>query len=220
MTSFGKLYTHIPNPRAFKILAAARLNNLTIEFPPYEHFVTNKTDEFLAKFPTGKAPAFEGSDGTYLVESDAIAQYVAQSGPRAGQLLGRDALTAAKIRQWICFFDGEVNSTALDLLRWRFGVTPFDEATETKALAQLTYGLSVLEKHLNTDSFLAGEELTLAHLTGAGVLSWAFQHIIDEPMRKQYPNVVAWYLKIIQNEEVKEVFGEPDFIKKRRDGPE
>jgi elongation factor 1-gamma len=37
--------------------------------------VDNKELEFLAKFPHGKIPAFEGSDGFKLFESAAIARY-------------------------------------------------------------------------------------------------------------------------------------------------
>lgn len=41
----------------------------------YTHRETNKTPEFLAKFPHGKVPAFEGKDGFTLVEGVAIARY-------------------------------------------------------------------------------------------------------------------------------------------------
>ncbi|KAF9779407.1 mitogen-activated serine/threonine-protein kinase fus3 [Fusarium sp. DS 682] len=200
------------------ILAAAKLNNLNIEIPVYEHNVTNKSSEFLAKFPAGKVPAFEGIDGFCLVESDAIAQYVAQSGPRAQQLLGHDAATSAKIRQWISFFAEEIYATVLELVMWRIGMVSFDEATEAKALSQLDYGLRVLEKQLTAGSMLVGNALTLADLTGASSVLWAFMHVVDEPMRTQYPNVVSWYLKTITNEEVKDVFGEPNFVTKRRIG--
>jgi elongation factor 1-gamma len=37
--------------------------------------VTNKSPEFLAKFPFGKIPAFESADGFRLFEGDAIARY-------------------------------------------------------------------------------------------------------------------------------------------------
>jgi elongation factor 1-gamma len=37
--------------------------------------VDNKKPEFLAKFPHGKIPAFEGSDGFKLFEGAAIARY-------------------------------------------------------------------------------------------------------------------------------------------------
>ncbi|KAF5652727.1 eEF-1B gamma subunit [Fusarium sp. NRRL 25303] len=218
MTSFGTLYTYMPNARVFKILAAAKLNNLTIEIPAYQHGVTNKSAEFLSRFPTGKVPAFESPEGFCLAESDAIAQYVAQSGPQASQLLGQDAMSSAKIRQWISFFAEEIYPTVLNLVMWRVGLGAFDETTESKALAQLVYGLSVLEKHLNPGTLLVGDKLTLADLTGASTLLWAFMHIVDEPMRQQYPNVVTWYLKVVQDEEVEEIFGKPNFIEKRRLG--
>ena len=41
----------------------------------YVHFEDNKKPEFLAKFPHGKIPAFEGSDGFKLFEGSAIARY-------------------------------------------------------------------------------------------------------------------------------------------------
>jgi elongation factor 1-gamma len=44
--------------------------------------VTNKSPEFLAKFPLGKIPAFEGADGFKLYEGDAIANYGESSKPR------------------------------------------------------------------------------------------------------------------------------------------
>ena len=41
----------------------------------YVHFEDNKKPEFLAKFPHGKIPAFEGADGFKLTETPAIARY-------------------------------------------------------------------------------------------------------------------------------------------------
>ena len=41
----------------------------------YVHLEDNKKPEFLAKFPHGKIPAFEGSDGFKLFEGSAIARY-------------------------------------------------------------------------------------------------------------------------------------------------
>ena len=41
----------------------------------YVHFQDNKKPEFLAKFPHGKIPTFEGKDGFLLSESYAIARY-------------------------------------------------------------------------------------------------------------------------------------------------
>ena len=55
---------------------------------------TNKSPEFLKKFPLGKVPAFEGSDGVLLTESNAIAYYVANDELRGGS----DAAARAQVR--------------------------------------------------------------------------------------------------------------------------
>ena len=57
---------------------------------------TNKTPEFLKKFPLGKVPAFEGSDGVLLTESNAIAYYVANDELRGGS----DAAARAQVSRY------------------------------------------------------------------------------------------------------------------------
>lgn len=64
------------------------MNGLEIDIPPFVMRETNRTPDFLSKFPLGKVPAFEGADGFCLTESVAIATYLAKSGPKADQLLG------------------------------------------------------------------------------------------------------------------------------------
>merc|ERR1712080_715572 len=58
---------------------------------------TNKSPDFLKKFPLGKVPAFEGSDGVLLTESNAIAYYVANEELRGGS----DAAARAQVVQWM-----------------------------------------------------------------------------------------------------------------------
>jgi len=61
---------------------------------------TNKTPEYLAKFPLGKIPTFEGSDGFNLSEGNAIAYYLADIAPAAvrDQLIGSTPHQRAKSR--------------------------------------------------------------------------------------------------------------------------
>ena len=59
-----------------QIKAAVAFAGLKVDVPAqYELFVDNKKPEFLAKFPHGKIPAFEGADGFKLTETPAIARY-------------------------------------------------------------------------------------------------------------------------------------------------
>merc|ERR1712025_1100068 len=81
----GTLYTYPDNFRAFKALIAAKYSGAQLTVA--KDFVfgeTNKKPEFLKKFPLGKVPAFEGSDGVLLTESNAIAYYVANDELRGG----------------------------------------------------------------------------------------------------------------------------------------
>lgn len=48
---------------------------LELEEPEYKHYEDNKKPEFLAKFPHGKIPALECSNGLNLTEGAAIARY-------------------------------------------------------------------------------------------------------------------------------------------------
>ena len=63
-------------PRSVQIKAVAAVAGLTLDEPSgYVHYTSNKTPEFLAKFASGKVPAFEAKDGFTLFEGNAIARY-------------------------------------------------------------------------------------------------------------------------------------------------
>lgn len=185
--------------------------------PDFVMAKTNRTPEFLAKFPFGKVPAFEGADGTTLFESDAITQYIAESGPASAQLLGSTPLQRALIRQWIIFADGEVIGPVVSLILWRLKLGEYDEKTETSSLQKLERSLNLLESHLKGRTWFATEDkLSLADITMASALCWGFQFVIDEEMRKSYPNTVAWYERTVDSDGVKQAFGEKNFIDKRQ----
>ena len=100
------LYKYPDNFRAQKALIAAKYSEAQLTVA--KDFVfgeTNKTPDFLKKFPLGKVPAFEGSDETILTKSNAIAYHVANDELRGGS----DAAARAQIVQWMCMADNEIN---------------------------------------------------------------------------------------------------------------
>lgn len=246
MAPFGTIYSYPNNPRVLKVQhnpsirlkekpiaewnkqtqAAANLNNLEITHAPFEMGKSNKSPSFLAKFPHGKVPAFETPDGKVrIIESDAITQYVAESGPASAQLLGRDAVERAMIRQWIVFAEGEVMSSVVRLAMWRVGLRGYDENMETAGMASLERAMGFLETHLinrekEGKKWLATEEkLSLADISVASALIWGFSMIIDAEMRPRFPTVLAWYDTTLASEGVKQAFGEKKFIEKRKAPP-
>ncbi|KAJ5578801.1 uncharacterized protein N7459_007765 [Penicillium hispanicum] len=218
MAPFGTIYTYMPSPRVSKAQAAANINGLELAiYPDFAMGKTNRSEEFLAKFPLGKVPAFEGADGTTLFESDAIAQYIAESGPAAAQLLGATPAERAKIRQWIAYAQCEVLDYVTQLALWRLKVVPYNEATETSSLARLERSLGCLETHLKGRTwFTDGEKITMADITVASALLWGFAMVIDAEMRQKYPVTVAWYERVIEVDGVKQAFGEKKFVEKRQ----
>jgi elongation factor 1-gamma len=110
-TPFAILHTPptFIHARVTKILAAAYLNDLTIVIPEdFAYGVTNKSPEFLAKFPMGKIPALETASGFLLAEGSAIAYYLADSGPKREQLLGKTPEERALVQMWCGLADSEI----------------------------------------------------------------------------------------------------------------
>jgi elongation factor 1-gamma len=179
---------------------------------------TNKSPEFLDYFPLGQVPAFKSKSGLTLFESDAIAQYIALSGPASKQLLGVNAEESAIIRQWIGFADHSIFAPLQNMILWRYGMTAYDEKLEAASLATLKTSLLVLEKRLKCRQYLATDILDLADLSVAAALYWGFSQVIDKKMRERYPLIVGWYLRVTEQEKVKAAFGETVFIEVRKSG--
>ncbi|KAK7942434.1 translation elongation factor eEF-1B gamma subunit [Apiospora aurea] len=238
MAPFGTLYTLSDrvHPRTRKILGAAALNGLELEIPAnFEARVTNKTPEFLAKFPLGQIPSFEGrssassgagSDGPFfLAESSAIAQYVADSGPRHEQLLGRDAATRAWNQQWILFNDLQFEATAKDLAAWRLGMESYCAEREARAEKDLRRWLERYEGHLKRGDGRAwfvnagAEGPSLADLVVGGTVLLLYSTYMDAGMREEYPHVLVFYERLRGIPELTELYTAP-LLEKRKEPEE
>ncbi|TEY63391.1 hypothetical protein BOTCAL_0155g00130 [Botryotinia calthae] len=134
MSSLRTVYSYPNNPRTMKIQATAAFNHKTIDlFPDFVMFQTNRTSECLADFPLGRVPAFRDATSSFhLFESDAVAQYAAESGPAANQLLGSNVKERATIRQWISFANNEVLEPVTTLILWRYGLGAFEKKQRMK----------------------------------------------------------------------------------------
>ena len=204
-------------PRQAQALAA--MNGHTIEFATdFQMGVTNRTPEFLSKFPLGKVPAFESADGDlHLTEGQAIARYAAESGPRAAQLVGGDAKTRAIIEQWSCFAEQELAGNLLPpLLMCVFKMAPWDEARYNQCVANFERAAKRVELALQGGRrFLVGEEITMADVMVVGVLQVAARFVMDKEMIQGLKEVERYVREIMEVKEVKEAFGAPEFCEKR-----
>jgi len=200
----GKLYTYPENFRAQKALIAAKYSGAQLTVA--DDFVfgeTNKTPQFLAKFPLGKVPAFEGSDGTLLTESNAIAYYVANDELRGGS----DAVARAQVLQWMCMADQEILPAACTWVFPTLGIMQFNKVATDRAKEDIKAALKTLNDHLLTRTFLVGERVSLADITVACTLLSLYKQVLDPAFRKPFPNVNRWFTTTVNQPNAKAVLG-------------
>ncbi|KIM54531.1 hypothetical protein SCLCIDRAFT_136701 [Scleroderma citrinum Foug A] len=201
MAPIGTLYGHPRQPQTKAIMSAAAISGLEIELPPFEFGVTNKSPEFVHKFPLAKIPAFEDNEGFRLIEGTAIARYVSSLVPAAG-LLGRNAKETALVDQWVHFAETEIQIPA--------GIIYGGIVRE-----RVVRSLKFLEDHLATcpSGLLINDSVTLADIMLATATLSAGQTVCGAAEREQvYPRVFAHFAKVAADERIKEWFSVSGFV--------
>merc|ERR1712106_736788 len=201
----GTLFTYPDNFRAQKALIAAKYRGAQLTVA--KDFVfgeTNKTPDFLKKFPLGKVPAFEGSDGVLLTESNAIAHYVANDELRGGS----DAVAKAQVVQWMCMADQEILPAACTWVFPTMGIMQFNKNATERAKEDIKAALKSLDDHLLTRTYLAGERVTLADISVACTLLSLYKQVLDPAFRKPFLNVTRWFTTIVNQPNAKAVLGD------------
>merc|ERR1711878_191422 len=201
----GTLYTYPDNFRAQKALIAAKYSGAEVTVA--KDFVfgeTNKSPEFLKKFPLGKVPAFEGSDGLLLTESNAIAYYVANDELRGGS----EAAARAQVVQWMAMADNEILPAACTWVFPTMGIMQFNKNATERAKEDVKAALKCLNDHLLTRTFLVGERLTLADIAVATTMLSLYKQVLDPAFRKPFVNVTRWFTTVVNQPNAKAVLGQ------------
>jgi len=203
----GTLYTYPENFRAYKALIAAEYSGAKVkvasEAPEFVLGETNKSPEFLAKFPLGKVPAFASADGKNIFESNAIAFYLANE-----QLRGKSLEDQAFVQQWISFADNEILPPACTWVFPCMGIMPFNKQATERAQADLKAALAALNDHLKLKTFLVGERISLADICCMANLLMPYKWVLDPEFRAGFNNVTRWFLTMVNQPQVKKVLGE------------
>ncbi|KAG0257776.1 Elongation factor 1-gamma [Mortierella polycephala] len=209
MTIVGTIYSYPENPRAFKALIVAKYNGLEVKFDnKFVMGTTNKTPEWIAKFGASQVPAFEGTDGTAIIESGAIAYYLAHY-KADSTLIGRNKAEEAYIQQWIQFIDLSISPP---LSQWVYPLiapahAPYNRAVETQSIEKVKAQFKVLERHLVKKTYLVSERITLADISGATAVYLGFKYVFDAAFRKEFPAITRWFTTVVNQPNFKSVTG-------------
>ncbi|TIB31215.1 hypothetical protein E3P86_03359, partial [Wallemia ichthyophaga] len=187
-SSVGSIYTYPGSYRAIRCLAVAAYNDLKVDTPAFEFGSTNKTPEYLAKFPSGKVPIFESADKSLkLSQTAAISWYLASLNDSTG-LLGKSPADAALIQQWVMFAETDIFFPVSQPAYMNLGfMQPIKPASDA-AFPALERALNALESVLKSRTFLVGERITLADISVASILRVAFTYVVDSAMRAKFPH--------------------------------
>ncbi|MDP2256856.1 MAG: glutathione S-transferase family protein [Polaromonas sp.] len=133
-----------------------------------------RTPEFLALNPNGRIPVVD-DDGVLVWESMACALYLAERFKGGGLSLAAETpAELADILRWSFWVVNECEKDALTYLMHSALMPPERRKPQLADEAQrrLLTPLRVLEQHLQTRRYLAGERFTVADVCVASVMAW------------------------------------------------
>lgn len=161
---------------------------------PYEHISqtylggATRTPEFLALNPNGHIPVLE-DDGIVVWESMATTLYLARR--FGGPLAPRDLAEEAEVLRWTFWAVTECEKDALCVLMHRVAMPADkrDPALADQAEGNLGKPFSVLDAHLATRPWIAGDRFTVADVNVASVLSWVQ---VSRKLLSVNPHLADW----------------------------
>ena len=176
---------------------------VTLQNVDWEDEETRKT--LSPKSPTGTFPYLECEEGV-LSESKAIEIYLAEK--YKPELLGKDDLEKAQVRQWMDFSSFELADCAQKIVYPIFGWKPYCKESADDANIKIKEFMKALDQQVKGKRYAFGEQLTLADISLFRHLKFFFQLIWPKKFRESvFPNVNDWFLRVLNTPEVDKVYG-------------
>jgi GST-like protein len=149
------------------------------------------SEEFTTISPNQKIPAVvDRENGMTLMESGAILMYLAE---KSGKLLPTNPNRYWETVQWLMWQKsafGPMLGLALHYLQFNPGRSTYSEERFRKETHRL---YAVLDAQLADREFIVDDEYTIADIA---TWPWVARHEYQTVDLEDYPQVLAWYLKI------------------------
>ena len=140
--------------------------------------------DFRAINPSGMVPALALDDGTVLTEGPVIVQYIADQAGATKLAPANGTLARYKVQSWLNYISTELHKTFSPL----FAANSNDGA-KAFAHTRLADRLAVVDKHLASQPYLMGNDVTLPDIYLFVVLTWAPMVKVD---MTPYANLAAF----------------------------
>jgi len=189
-----KIYGDYQSGNCYKIKLLASLLNIKHQWIDIDILKNEtKADSYLTKNPIGQIPLLERDDGSFISESNAILNYLADNTP----LLPQDSFNRAKVLQWQ-FFEQYSHEPYIAVARFiaKYLGLPDDKKDQYAAKQEGGHkALAVMEKQLQNSPYLVGNNLSIADISLYGYTHVAYEGGFD---LAEYPNIQRWIKNIQQ----------------------
>jgi len=193
---------HLPiSPASRKVRLV--LSEKSLAFEMIEERDWERREDFLALNPSGEVPVLIDEDGEVICGAPAICEFLEEAHADNPVLPG-SVHERAEIRRLIDWFDNKFAAEVSDGLIFEKVTRRFLSAADgggapemsvvRAALHNLRYHLDYISYLMESRSWLAGDEMTLADLTAAAHLS-CLDYVGDVPWG-QYPLAKEWYVRL------------------------
>ena len=191
------LYTQSASPNGQRV--AIFMKEKEVEIPLTEidlRAAENLSESYRAKNPFGRVPVLELDDGSYLSESQAICRYIEGKYPEPN-LFGESTEEQAIIEMWSRRVELNVMMPVAQAFR---NITGFFKDRETvvpewgEVSAEAARGSAALvNEHLATSTYLAGDRYSIADMTLAVTLTFA-KNVGQDLLGAEH--ISRWYAQV------------------------
>ena len=161
-----------------------------------------QTAEFLAKNPNGKIPVLELDDGTFLWESNAILNFLADG----SAFIPTEPRLRTQMLQWQFFeqYSHEPYVAVARFIQLYLGLPEARRAEYEECHKGGHKAFKVMEQQLQRTPYLVGEQYTLADIA-----LYAYTHVADEGGfdLAAYPAINAWLDRVASHPQHVSMFG-------------
>ena len=121
------------------------------------------------------------------------------------KLRGNRDLYRAQILQWTSFAESEILPASCAWVFPLLGLVPPNKNTTERAIRDVNAVFLYLNNHLLDNTFLVGDQITLADIIVFCNLLYLFQYVADKEFRAPYTSLNRWFLTMLHQPQVKAV---------------
>lgn len=166
-----------------------------------------------------RAPLLVTENDGNLVFPNVIARYLANAAPQTNMLGGSSADKLA-VEQWAELAIQLEEATEAWMKPVRVPQQKeYDAKVYNNAKRQIRDTLKVLNKILETRTFLVGHRVSFADIAVATSLAELFSVVLENKFTKAFPNAVRWFRTCVNQPKFKAVLGEIAVVEKEKKAP-